>query len=1391
MFVFFSSSMRTIVLGLTLFFELAPFALPPSLSAQESSDLKVEYTGKLFGYYRIEPNETVRGTQAGASGIKLSAVSAFLGSLPESNQQPDTLLLGMGDNFAPEFGASIEPEFRFPAGTVNPPRWTPCSLPVDPPKSTEPTQWHHSAPEALYKSERRKPELADCDNVTRFLITAGYRAVVPGREDFIYSATWLRRIAYLLRGASLNTQPSRIDGSNGKWTFDEALGPDRPLHMLAANIRVKISRNSCPLLFSDDLAEVNHPCLPSNGSMTEEMDWFQRLDRTLDTNGVEDSLNRQAKSDVEFRTQTVINQITVLSTLLAGYGCDDVPRDLAAFSKTETYVVDEERRSLTLTSSARDLLQKVRSTVSSIACKPIGELSGAEAATTLQRIAIGALDAVHDATTGKIPEAPILVQSELRQQALNLFLNLIYAEQKDIGFTITKLPSGKNVLVIAVVGQEALQEISEANRKVYPDDQDCATSNKDRLRLVCDTQAIVKPLIEMNSSLEKVKSFELAVGDPHLTLTAVLRAAWAAREHAANSKPAHVLFDSVIVMAQMPSAEAEELAERVRADIQTSYSRDPSLKAARAPSIDLILSEAQYGHETPNLEIRTEPGRFTPVLVPPEAYSRWVNASGNSVSVANLSTRSDPGNPSLTRLLSNAIPPVQPTETISPVPDDASDHETASYLLKQELDRSWKTWITQHPNHKGDTDLDVLWDSCEAKGKDGKEHEDRSCQNTVLMRYLLHQLQRSSRSDIVLLERRDFYFDLLGDPSRSDQYADYSVCSQWEQEEMDTGLQGQTMRIQDANFYLDYCKLKIALDRVLWKGDYAEGVMVDGATITALMKTAQEQTDQEQSLVARDVRSEWLMTKGIVTERPKNLVTASSGPDTFSVPGSDGCGNSSDAPDSGKSNSSIFCIDGQSILSDRAYWLTTSDQLAQDNTVYSALGTLTAKSNHYTSSSRIFLTTEIADELTRRGQPPELLALTKPGSPTGKSERNAPSEINLAAIENLHQDRNLIQLDFSKLVAGYTLTSPSLSDAALANNLSGVSNTQAVTPHSQELDLEGATRLTFAPVFDRFALGAQSDAEYDRRVLGNLTGNPETVTYSANSFSAGGFAQMAIHSSLIPGLGRNGINQSTRNLPSAFLVFAPYQYQRQMTGTFINFAFFTPPNTNNPQQQVTVHIPTGNGFSQRGGFRYQFTGIWRWTPGPGSYFEIGPEYAEQNNVLSAIRMPQLSPTAACDVIATQSIQTCVKNAYKAAGASLNASSILIPTTQTLHVGGLYWTVHLQKVLNKQKTYNTSFDTQGDSFLLPGTTLTTQTRYAFSTKLALNFKIAGNLSLSPIWSDFFFENQGLSSQRTNVVATTFSISAKWYFARDAQVPFHKQLWFDGPASLDQTSSAKVK
>jgi hypothetical protein len=63
-----------------------------------------------------------------------------------------------------------------------------------------------------------------------------------------------------------------------------------------------------------------------------------------------------------------------------------------------------------------------------------------------------------------------------------------------------------------------------------------------------------------------------------------------------------------------------------------------------------------------------------------------------------------------------------------------------------------------------------------------------------------------------------------------------------------------------------------------------------------------------------------------------------------------------------------------------------------------------------------------------------------------------------------------------------------------------------------------------------------------------------------------------------------------------------------------------------------------------------------------------------------------------------------------------------PLSETLHTGGAYWDVHLQKALDKHKYSSLTIETKGDYFMLPGVTLPTQSRYAFTTTGAVNFAV---------------------------------------------------------------------
>jgi hypothetical protein len=70
-------------------------------------------------------------------------------------------------------------------------------------------------------------------------------------------------------------------------------------------------------------------------------------------------------------------------------------------------------------------------------------------------------------------------------------------------------------------------------------------------------------------------------------------------------------------------------------------------------------------------------------------------------------------------------------------------------------------------------------------------------------------------------------------------------------------------------------------------------------------------------------------------------------------------------------------------------------------------------------------------------------------------------------------------------------------------------------------------------------------------------------------------------------------------------------------------------------------------------------------------------------------------------------------------------------------------------------------------------------------------LLGNLSFSPTYSVFNFENQGAPAERISVNATSFEVMLKWYYGRDTESPPFRLLWFGGPKSGDQTASTKLK
>lgn len=1121
----------------------------------ESSLLSLSYTGALFGYYRVEPER---------SGlIRLRLPRQFL-----DQNVGSSFLLGMGDNFGPEFGASVQREFlkdKDMQGKDNL-----CRLRALSRKGRD-----KLPPEILYKDAERLPSMAECDNVGRFLMLAGYRAIVPGKEDFLYSARWLRRIAVLFHGASdppTAEFPEVEKGQPYVFISDKmqqliANHKHKPL-MLAANLRLNFGAEAtgfvlpmgiqkqplgkqpkadgysiCPLFFAwDPLGSSPVACVSGGDrgdTVTIQMDWLRRLDSTFrggqecdrSSNGQEPcfpvvaSMNLQARKDVTFQRQLLENQAQIVLVTLGLFPEDQVslkaPLDLLSNDEHKAFKkLENESAPLSLNTEGQlkldalgKWIKKNCSTPDEDRCRVLNALQNS-------------FEQLCDEATQS--EKDFLFPPEARAAAIRLLLKAIASEQWNVGYTITD-----GILVIGVVGQGTVKVLPSANLEI------CTkwTPEVGKSAQTSDLGACEPHPSEPNQKKSPgggpltVKGRlvgAVKVGDPALAVMTVLRAAWSKKGEKSFG------FDKVVVMAQMPRAEAEELAARVLSSLRKTKDYAGS---SEQPHVDLILSETQPGHDSPDLELHYSRDSMIPVLVPSPAWD--INPQGNGfvkpVSTATVTVATEER--ASGRILTNRAPARAP-------------QKDKSYTMAQVLEQQVHELALEKPSVDL-ANLENFWNSC----KGGE-----ACEKSVMIQYLLQQIHRSSHADVVLLEYRDFYFGpLLTEYNKDD------ICDVWIKEHQSESVQG----VADPEAY---CHLRVALDRVLWKGDLLERVMVDGKTLKLMLATAQQESDDEETLEARDTTKQWLTTLGVTTGLPKNLSAASMGPESFTVSGISLC-----KSDQKGGEGPQYCINGQFVADDGAYWVATSDHLAQDTQLYKVLSGLDPR--YHLKKPGLSLTREITDEVYVHGS-------------RGASEAlaSAPdAQSGMRKIETYQQKRPILQLDYAKAVAGFMVRKPNTSNTQLASNFSGVADSRATTPSAQEVDFEALGRITRGLGVQNFwqylNVGIQSDLEYDRAVAGNITGSPETVTYALNSFTSGGFLQVRL----------NGRRPS----PRWSLVIAPYQYQQQITGNYLNFKFTTPPG------QITVSTPKWNGFAQRFGTRFEFGGSFT-----GSYVETGPEYSE-------------------------------------------------------------------------------------------------------------------------------------------------------------------------------------
>jgi hypothetical protein len=221
---------------------VAPLASP---SPNPSPSPQIIYTGKLLGYFRVPAGQTRDAfarchAQAPATDLSLETSTgndskAATGFLEQRAMNPGAILVGTGDNFAPQLEAR---EFN-PADRKRGPD----------PYTIENKELYYGDGDGwvffreLNKHEALKSRVAagigtiPTDNVGCFLYEARFAAIVPGKHDFYFGAERVRQLARFMAGLPHKEKAGPSAKETGELPEREKYV--NPPQMLGANLVIK------------------------------------------------------------------------------------------------------------------------------------------------------------------------------------------------------------------------------------------------------------------------------------------------------------------------------------------------------------------------------------------------------------------------------------------------------------------------------------------------------------------------------------------------------------------------------------------------------------------------------------------------------------------------------------------------------------------------------------------------------------------------------------------------------------------------------------------------------------------------------------------------------------------------------------------------------------------------------------------------------------------------------------------------------------------------------------------------------------------------------------------------------------------------------------------------
>ena len=221
-------------LGLA-WFSIVFLTATTALAQTPRVNVDIIYTGRLLGYFRVPSLQKIDDVKGCPKITKGSTAAETFRQAREKIGKPGAVLVGTGDNFAPQLEARVfsnvpEDNEKYPIGNKelyfgSATKWVPY-------RDIERDEYKD-----LRQTLKEGHGIIPNDNVGCFLRYAKYAAVVPGKHDFYFGAERVRQFARFLA--------------------TEGDGTEEPVQMLGANLVIKTAPIK-PAAVSDSVI-ANHP----------------------------------------------------------------------------------------------------------------------------------------------------------------------------------------------------------------------------------------------------------------------------------------------------------------------------------------------------------------------------------------------------------------------------------------------------------------------------------------------------------------------------------------------------------------------------------------------------------------------------------------------------------------------------------------------------------------------------------------------------------------------------------------------------------------------------------------------------------------------------------------------------------------------------------------------------------------------------------------------------------------------------------------------------------------------------------------------------------------------------------------------------------------------------